>query len=105
MDRITGAEMLPGYRLRLRFADGAEGVADLAHLVAMGGVYAVIAAAPDAVRIGEYGRSVEWRGEDGEPVDFCADALRLEIDARRAAAGSAGGVDVLGFNAARANRA
>ncbi len=86
MERITLAEMLPGYRLRLRFADGAEGVAELAPLVAIGGVYAAIAAAPDAVRIGPRGRSVEWPGADGEAVDFCADALRLEIDARRAAA-------------------
>lgn len=86
MQRITLAEMLPGYRLRLRFADGAEGVADLAPLVARGGVYAAIAAAPDAVRIGPRGRSVEWPGPEGEAVDFCADALRLEIEARRAAA-------------------
>lgn len=86
MERIVEAQMMPGHRLRLRYADGLEGVAELAPLVARGGVYAAIAAAPDAVRIGRRGRSVEWPGADGEPVDFCADALRLEIEARRVAA-------------------
>lgn len=86
MERIVEAQMMPGYRLRLRFADGLDGVAELAPLVARGGVYAAIAAAPQAVRIGMRGRSVEWPGLDGEAVDFCADALRLDIEARRAAA-------------------
>lgn len=85
MERITSADMLPGYRLRLRFADGVEGVVDFSALVARGGVYAAIAAAPDAVRIGARGRSVEWPAGDGEVVDFCADALRLEVMAGRLA--------------------
>lgn len=86
MQRIVAAEMEPGFRLRLRFADGLEGVADFAPLVARGGVYAAIAAAPEAVRIGPHGRSVAWPDAEGESVDFCADALRLEIEGRSAAA-------------------
>ena len=86
LQRITAARMLPGYHLRLAFADGARGVVDLAPLVARGGVYEAIAAAPEAVSIGPRGRSVAWVGADGEPVDFCADALRLDLQAERDAA-------------------
>ncbi len=86
MQRIVAAEMQPGFRLRLRFADGLEGIADFAPLVARGGVYAAIAAAPEAVRIGPRGRSVEWPDGAGDTVDFCADALRLEIEGRSSAA-------------------
>lgn len=83
MQVITTARMLPGYRLALAFADGAEGVVDLAPLVARGGVYVAIATAPEAVSIGPRGRSIAWPGADGEPVDFCADALRRETEAGR----------------------
>jgi hypothetical protein len=83
---ITAARMLPGYRLSPTFADGVKGVVDFASLVAQGGVYEAIAAAPEAVAIGLRGRSVAWPGVDGEPVDFCADALRLDLQAERDAA-------------------
>ena len=86
MQVIVAAGMEPGYRLRLRFADGMEGTADLAPLVARGGVYRAIAAAPGAVRIGARGRSVEWPDGAGDTVDFCADALRLEVEGRSLAA-------------------
>jgi len=86
MQRIVRAEMQPGFRLRLRFADGMEGEADFAPLVARGGVYAAIASAPGAVRVGPHGRSVAWPDPNGETIDFCADALRLEIEGRSAAA-------------------
>ena len=86
MQTITAARMLPGYQLSLAFADGTRGVVDFASLVARGGVYAAIAAAPDAVTIGPRGRSVAWPGAGGEPVDFCADALRMELRAVRDAA-------------------
>jgi hypothetical protein len=36
MVRIAAAKAQPGYRLWLRFTDGAEGVVDLAHLVGRG---------------------------------------------------------------------
>ncbi len=86
MQTITAARMLPGYQLSLTFADGAQGVVDFAPLVARGGVYAAIAAAPEAMSIGPRGRSIAWQGADGKPVDFCADALRLDMEARQAAA-------------------
>ena len=74
--RIVSAEMLPGLRLSVRFADGAEGVADLAPLVAQGSALAAIAAAPAAFAITQGGRAIAWRDADGEEVDLCADALR-----------------------------
>lgn len=36
MERIVAAEARPGYRLWLRFTDGAEGEVDLSHLVGRG---------------------------------------------------------------------
>lgn len=86
MQTITAARMLPGYRLSLTFADGAHGIVDFTPLVARGGVYAAIAANPEAFGIGPRGRSIAWHDADGEPVDFCADALRLDLDARAEAA-------------------
>ena len=86
MHQITQIEMLAGFQLRLRFADGAEGTADPAPLVGQEGVYAAISAAADRAAIGPRGRSVEWRDADGEAIDLCADALRLEIQAQRAVA-------------------
>jgi hypothetical protein len=85
MHRIMHAETLPGFRVRLRFSDGLEGIADFTPLVTKGGAYQAIAAAPEAARIGMRGRSLEWPGADGEAVDFCADALRLTVLEARAA--------------------
>jgi hypothetical protein len=85
MHRITEAQPLDGHRVRLRFDDGSEGVVDFGPLAARGGIYAGLALAPRAVSIGPRGRSLEWPSPEGT-VDFCADALRLEIEQQRAAA-------------------
>jgi hypothetical protein len=66
---------LPGYKLRLRYADGVEGEVDLSHLVGKGvfsawnepGVF-------ERVRLGPSGE-IQWSDE----VDLCPDALYLEI--------------------------
>ncbi|MCC7281439.1 MAG: hypothetical protein IT556_03580 [Acetobacteraceae bacterium] len=84
--RIVSAEMLPGLRLALRFADAAEGVAELAPLVAQGPALAAIAAAPSAFTVTQGGRAIAWQDADGDEVDLCADALRRMIGAARAAA-------------------
>ncbi|MBI2928569.1 MAG: DUF2442 domain-containing protein [Verrucomicrobia bacterium] len=75
MKRITFAEPLPGYRVRLRFDDGVEGVVDLSAEVGKG----VFAAWKDVahfkrVRIGEFGELL-WDGE----IDLCPDALYMEV--------------------------
>ena len=75
MKHLTAIEVLPGYRLKLRFNDGVEGVVDLSGEVGKG----VFAAWKDAdhfkrVRIGEFGGPV-WDGE----IDLCADALYMQV--------------------------
>ena len=75
MLKLIHAEPLPGYRLRLRYADGVTGDVDLSHLVGKG-VFQLWND-PDAfgrVSIGTAGE-VRWSDE----VDLCADALYLEI--------------------------
>ena len=76
MKHITSIQPLPGYKLKLRFDDGVEGVVDLAGEVGKG----VFAAWNDpkffaAVQIVHHGRALEWPGE----IDLCGDALYLEI--------------------------
>ena len=73
--RIVDVETLDGYRLRLRFDDGAEGVVDMSHLV----VYEPFAPWRDEqffhqqVRIDEWG-SIRW----SDDLDFCKTALYMQ---------------------------
>ena len=79
MLKLIHAEPLPGYRLRLRYADGVTGDVDLSHLVGKG-IFRLWND-PDAfgrVSIGTAGE-VRWSDE----VDLCADALYLEITGKR----------------------
>lgn len=83
----AAVDVIPaGPRLRLRFANGATGVADLAPLVVMGGVFAALATAPETLALAPGGRAVVWRDADGEEADMDADTLRRKIVAERAAA-------------------
>ncbi len=79
MRYISTARMAPGYRLHIAFTDGTSAVVELADLITKGGVYDAIAAAPEMVRVGPRGRSVQWPDSDGDVVDFCADALYLQM--------------------------
>jgi hypothetical protein len=79
MLKLIHAEPLPGFRLRLRYADGVTGDVDLSHLVGKG-VFQLWND-PNAfgrVSIGTAGE-VRWSDE----VDLCADALYLEITGQR----------------------
>ena len=79
MIRLIEAEALSGYRLRLRYADGATGVVDLSYLVGKG-VFQLWND-PDAfarVSIGT-GGEVRWSDE----VDLCGDALYLVITGKQ----------------------
>ncbi|MCK8783236.1 DUF2442 domain-containing protein [Roseomonas sp. NAR14] len=82
LQRITAVRVEPGRRLRVAFADGAEGEVDLAPLGMRDIVYVAIGAAPEAVQIGPGGSSIEWRGAEGEAMALSADALRLEMERR-----------------------
>lgn len=82
--RIVAMDALPDARVRLRFADGVEGVADLAPLVAKGGVFATLS--DGALAVARDGRAVMWRDPDGDEADMDADTLRRLIVPARAAA-------------------
>ena len=66
---------LPKYRLHIRFADGVEGVVDLAHLVGKG-VFALWnePRAFEKVTIGPSGE-IRW----SDRVDLCPDALYMQV--------------------------
>jgi hypothetical protein len=77
--KLTQAEPLRGYKLRLGYADGITGVVDLSHLVGKG-VFELWND-PEAfgkVAIGTAGE-LRWSDE----VDLCADALYLEITGKQ----------------------
>jgi hypothetical protein len=73
--QLVEIEPMPDYRLRVRFSDGASGVADLSHLAGRG-VFAVWhqSGAFERARI-EEGRAVVWSDE----VDLSADSLYLQV--------------------------
>jgi hypothetical protein len=71
----TAVKPLPGYRLWLRYRDGAEGVVDLSHLVDQGD-FALWNDEREfqKVRLGP-GCSISWSDE----VELCPDALYLRL--------------------------
>ena len=75
MKRITKVEALSGYKLRLEFADGVAGTADVSALAGKG-VFALWNDVAEfrKVRIGSSGELV-W----GDQLDLCADALYMKI--------------------------
>jgi len=78
MNHPVKVEPLPGFRLRVTFADGVAGEIDLSRDVGRG-VFAPLAdpAFFTRVQIGE-GREICWPGE----IDICPDAAYLEITGR-----------------------
>lgn len=87
LTRIEAAEALPGYRLRLRYTDGTNGVVDFSGTIAKGGVFTVLAGSRfGTVRLVQGGRAVCWLDDAGGEVDFDADALRLRLQAEQEAA-------------------
>ena len=76
MHKIIEVEALPEYRLRLKYADGVEGIADVSHLTGKG----VFSAWEDenffkSVRINPNTHTVEWEGG----IDLCPDNLYAKI--------------------------
>ena len=71
----VAVRVLDGYRLWLRYTDGAEGEVDLSHLAGQG-VFKVWQSREtfEAVRIGA-GGALEWPGN----VDLCPDAVYLRL--------------------------
>jgi hypothetical protein len=81
MIRPIVVEPLEGYRLRLRYADGVEGVIDLSGDVGRG-VFAPLAdpAFFQGVHLGQHGQ-IAW----SEDIEICPDAAYLEITGRTTA--------------------
>ena len=80
MIKIVAAKILEGYRVWLRFEDGAEREVDFSTQVGKG----VFAPWTDYeffrdAAIGEQGRVLTWPGE----LDFCADALWLQVTGKQ----------------------
>ena len=76
-NRLRTVEVLPQYRLRLLFSDGAEFVMDMSGWMNQG----VMTTLQDPalfsqVAIGSEGRSLDFPGD----IDFCADSLRVELE-------------------------
>jgi hypothetical protein len=78
--RITRVEPQSGYRLRLVFADGLEGVVDFAPTVEKGGVFSPMRDPAFFARfeLQSHGRLISWPGE----LEFCADALWQDVHER-----------------------
>jgi hypothetical protein len=75
--RVTRVEALPGFRLRVAFADGLSGTVDLSGLVhsPRAGVFAPLADPALFAQVGlEYG-AVAWPGE----LDLAPDAMHSAI--------------------------
>ncbi len=79
MHRIRSARVLPGYRLSLRFEDGAEGEVDLADLVGKG-VFARWADPAEfgRVHIDPHTHTVAWPGG----IDLCPESLYQDVTAQ-----------------------
>ena len=75
MTRPTAVEPRTGYRIWIRYADGAEGEVDLSHLAGRG-VFNVWndRACFEAVHITEYD-SIAWT----EELELCPDALYMRV--------------------------
>jgi hypothetical protein len=87
MIRPTHVEALPGYRIHLTYADGAEGVVDLSTNVGRGGFAALSDEAFfRSVHLGQYGQ-IAW----SEEIEICPDAAYEETTGQPAKASHARG--------------
>jgi len=75
MHKIINVTVLQNYKVRLEYADGKQGIADLSHLVGKG-VFALWNDYNEFqnVKIGSSGELV-WRDQ----IDLCPDSLYLKI--------------------------
>ena len=77
LQRITRVEPQSGYRLRLSFADGLEGIVDFTSIIEKGGVFSPMRDPAFFARVELHfnGRLISWPGE----LEFCADALWQDV--------------------------
>jgi hypothetical protein len=81
--RLVSAEPLGDYRLRLTYSDGFVGEVDFADTVTEGGIFAFMQDKERfrTVQVAHNGSALLWIDDDGDDVDFCADAQRMIAEA------------------------
>jgi hypothetical protein len=81
--RLVSAEPLGDYRLRLTYSDGFIGEVDFADTVAEGGIFAFMQDKErfKAAQVTHNGSALLWIDDEGDDIDFCADAQRLTAEA------------------------
>lgn len=81
MQRIVAVEPLDGYRVRIRFGDGVEGVVDLSELVGKG-VFVLWNDPAQFVKVSIDPRThtLTWPGG----IDLCPDSLYEEVVTEKA---------------------
>ena len=89
--KLVSAAPIGGYRLRLTFSDGFVGEVDFAETVARGGIFAFLedAARFRKVTVAHGGTALQWIDDDGDEIDFDADAQRMQAEANAVAATAA----------------
>jgi hypothetical protein len=81
--RLLTADPVGDYRLRLTYDDGFVGEVDFAETVSRGGIFAFMRD-PNrfrTVRVAGSGSALVWIDDDGDDIDFCADAQRMRAEA------------------------
>ena len=78
--RVTAVETLPGFRLRVTFADGLSGEVDLSGIVhsPKAGVFATLANAGSFAKVRLDHGAVSWPGD----LDLAPDAMHAAIQER-----------------------
>jgi hypothetical protein len=81
--RLVSAEPIGGYKLRLHYSDGFVGEVDFSETVDRGGIFAFLRNQErfKSMQIAHLGQALVWVDDEGDDVDFCADALRMQAEA------------------------
>jgi hypothetical protein len=82
LPRIVLAEPVIHGVLKIVWNDGYEGIVGLRPTIARGKIFTYVQNAKSfsKVRVSEFGHSVEWTDEGGDPIDFGADTLRSKAE-------------------------
>jgi hypothetical protein len=86
--RLISADPIGGYRLRLQYSDGFTGEVDFADTVAKGGIFAFMRDPQRfrSVTVTHNGSALCWIDDEGDEIDFDADAQRMIAEANAVAA-------------------
>jgi hypothetical protein len=89
--KLVSAAPIGGYRLRLAFSDGFIGEVDFVETVSRGGIFAFLEdeARFRKVAVVHGGTALQWIDDEGDEIDFDADAQRMLAEANAVAATAA----------------